>query len=227
MLVHSDVVKDRRGGARFCLLWGVMTSLGTASGVVGGYWAAFAIAFAAYLLTKCLTWSAPVTLSLSVAAVGVGIGICVGIGQSMVLPWSMEARGRWIVRSLFGWGTGAGLGALVALLYEFQTGAAGAALAQSSDTLLMVVMTPILGLVLGVALWSALPSPAPSLLLWLAVNTAATSLGWIAAWLLVGSSTLFGLTWTGVLLGPLVYAMVSGSMMLWLERRRLGTAAQV
>lgn len=224
MLVQSQTVKDCRRGARFCLLWGMVSSLGTVGGAVSGFGIAVFIGILAYILTSAFPWVAPFTLALSVAAVGVVTGVCVGIGQSFVLPWSREARGRWIVRSLFGWGIGAGLGAFVALLYEFQISGAGRALAQGPDTLMMVIMTPILGLVLGLALWPALPSPAPNLALWLAVNVAAASVGWIAAWLLVGSSTLFGLTWTGIVLGPLVYAMITGIMMLWLERRRLTSA---
>jgi len=220
MLVQSREVKDCRGAARFCLLWGVVSSLGAAGGMVAGFWAAFIIGITAFILTSSFSWAAPFTLSLSIAAVGVVMGVCVGIAQSVALPWSREARGRWIVRSLLGWGVGAGLGGFVALFYEFQTRGSGAALAQSPDTLVMVMMTPILGLTLGMALWSALPAPRPHLALWLLVNVAAASLGWLGAWLLVGSSTFFGLTLTGITLGPLVYAMVTGTMMLWLERQR-------
>jgi hypothetical protein len=199
--------------------------VGTIGGVVGGYWAAFIIGVLSIAATRPFPWMAPFTLALSVAAVGVMMGICVGSGQATVLQWSVEARTRWIVRSMFGWGIGAGLGAFVAFTYDALTHGGSAGVGQAPDTLAMVVMTPILGLVLGLMLWPVLPAPAPNLALWLAVNAAAGSLGWIAAWLLVGSSALFGLTWTGVILGPLVYAMVTGSMMLWLERRRVAAAS--
>ena len=56
---------------------------------------------------------------------------------------------------------------------------------------------------------------------------AATSFSWIAAWLIAGSSSLFGLTWQGLVLGPLVYAMVIGTMMLWIEFRRATAPADV
>ena len=89
---------------------------------------------------------------------------------------------------------------------------------------MMVVMTPILGLVLGIALRPAVPAPTPNLILWLSANVAAASLGWLIAWPFVGSSTVMGLSWAGIVLGPLVYATISGATMAWIERHRLATA---
>jgi hypothetical protein len=126
-----------------------------------------------------------------------------------------------MVRSLFGWAVGAGLGAVVAILIELQLHGNVITLANSGGSVMMIVMTPILGLVLGLTLRPAIPAPAPNLILWLTANVAAASLGWIIAWPFAGVSTTLGLSWTGVVLGPLVYAMISGAMMVWIERRRL------
>jgi hypothetical protein len=213
MLTHASSINECESQARFCWLWGLVSSVGMVLGMAVGFWFAVIIGVVTYIVTTLYPWLAPFMLSLSVAAVGVVTGIVVGMGQSSVLPWSREARGQWLVRNLFGWGIGAGLGGFLAFLYESQFRTGGPVIAQRSETLVMVLMTPILGLVLGLALRPALPSPAPSLALWLAVNVVAVSFGWIAAWLLVGSSTLFGLSWTGLVLGPLVYGMISGALM--------------
>jgi hypothetical protein len=80
------------------------------------------------------------------------------------------------------------------------------------------------GIVIGLVLWPALPSPAPDLGIWLLTHVAATSLGWLAAWLIAGSAPFARLGWTALVLGPLVYALITGGMMVWIERRRLAAA---
>ena len=221
MLVNTQSVSNCRSEARFCVLWGLVTSLGTVLGIAAGFSIAVFVGIAAYLLTNAVPWLSPFALVPSVAAVGAVTGSGVGTVQSFVLPWPRAARGQWLVRSLFGWAVGAGLGAVAATLVELQLRGNVSTLANSGESLMMVIMTPILGLVLGLALRPAVPAPAPNLILWLAANVAATSLGWIIAWPFAGTSTTLGLSWTGVVLGPLVYAMISGAMMVWIERRRL------
>ena len=222
MLVNTQSVSDCSSKARFGVLWGLVSSLGTVFGIVGGFGVAYVVGIAAYLLTTLIPWLSPFALVPSVAAVGLMIGVSVGIAQSFVLPWPKAALGQWIVRSLCGWGIGAGVGTLVATLVLVQLdGGEGSLWRAVESPLLMVLMTPILGLVLGLTLRPAVPASAPNLVLWLALNVAAASLGWIAAWPLAGSATFFGLSWAGLVLGPLVYAIISGIMMVWIERRRL------
>lgn len=220
MVLRANPVSDCRSGARFCLLWGLVSSLGSALGVVGGIVPAYWVG----VVVGALGANHSEGFALSVATVGAITGAVVGFGQSFLLRWSVEARFRWVVRNLCGWGLGAGAGGFVALLCEVERRGGWSALSLEANSIVMVVMPPILGLVLGVTLWTALPSPAPRLAVWLVANAIATSFGWWLAWLVAGSSSFLGLTWQGIVLGPLVYAMITGTMMLWVECRRASSS---
>lgn len=221
MLINIQPASNCRNEARFWLLWGLATSLGAVAGIASGYVVALLVGVASYLLAAVIPWLKPFALIPPMAAVGTMIGIVVGSAQSVVLPWPRVAREQWLLRSVYGWTLGAGLGSLLAIVIELLLKGDVNALTNSAGSTMMVIMTPVLGLVLAIMQRPALLAPAPHLALWLAANVAATSLGWIIARPFVDASSLVGLSWAGVVLGPLVYAMISGAMMVWIERRRV------
>jgi hypothetical protein len=106
MLVSTESVSNSRSEARFCVLWGLVTSLGTVLGIAAGISIAVFVGIAAYLLTNAVPWSAPFALVPSIVAVGAVTDSGVGAVQSFVLPWPRAARGQRMVHSLFGWAVG-------------------------------------------------------------------------------------------------------------------------
>ena len=103
MLSHAYSVTECKGQARFCLLWGMGSTLGAVLGIVGGFPAAICAGLFAYIILTLNRTTAPFVYLPSITAVGILTGVVVGMAQARVLAWPKAARRRWIVRSAIGY----------------------------------------------------------------------------------------------------------------------------
>jgi hypothetical protein len=223
MLMHGYSLRECNEDRRFWLMWVVTTTcLATI-----GYSVGIAIAFVygvgiAIAVPLGFVGRSVIMLLPAAAIVGAFVGASAGHAQSMMLPgWSTEQAQRWQRRSRVGWTLGA-VNGLVAAIAVFTALDSPISIDQT-DTVVagFVLSTAFGGIVIGLALWPALPKPAPNIALWSVLTAVAVSLGWLAAWLLARSGQFDASPWALAVLGPLVYAMISGAMMVWVERRRL------
>lgn len=213
-------------GLDFWLLWALASALGAGIGFAVAFVGATIMMLSLFSVLQSGSIQSEPVLLLTVAGVvtsgfaGLASGGAVGFAQSLTLPWPADARRRWQRWQLLSWAAGSAVGLPLGMVFAPLVARAVSLFVDHGGFPTLEVTTAIVGSFVGFGTHRALPRPAPPLGWWVAGTVVATTLGWALVFPFSPSSQGPGLPWTNLVVGSLVYGMVSGALMIWADQWR-------